>query len=125
MQTQNAELTQVMNETFTGHRVVKAYNLESTVVEQFRAATRQFNSHYMRIVRAAETPSPLAQASPRLDQHRARPPLSRLFHRRQAEHDGFHRAGRQHLPDVSAHEKISPGCKARSSRPAPPAAAHL
>jgi subfamily B ATP-binding cassette protein MsbA len=61
MQAQNAELTQVMNETFTGHRVVKAYNLESTVVEQFRSAAQKFNSHYMRIVRAAEMPGPLIE----------------------------------------------------------------
>ena len=61
LQTQNAELTQVMNETFTGHRVVKAYNLETTVADQFRAAARQFNTHYMRIVRAAEMPGPLIE----------------------------------------------------------------
>jgi ATP-binding cassette, subfamily B, bacterial MsbA len=61
MQAQNAELTQVMNETFTGHRVVKAYNLENTVAEQFRSAARQFNGHYMRIVRAAEMPGPLIE----------------------------------------------------------------
>jgi len=61
MQAQNAELTQVMNETFTGHRVVKAYNLENTVVEQFRSAAYKFNGHFMRIVRAAEMPGPLIE----------------------------------------------------------------
>jgi subfamily B ATP-binding cassette protein MsbA len=61
VQKQAAELTQVMNETFTGHRVVKAYNLEKTVVAQFRAATQQFNNHYMRIVRAAELPGPMIE----------------------------------------------------------------
>ncbi|MSU59622.1 MAG: ATP-binding cassette domain-containing protein [Pedosphaera sp.] len=61
MQSQTAELTQVMNESFTGNRVVKAYNLEAIVIEQFRAATRRFISHFMRIVRAAEAPGPLLE----------------------------------------------------------------
>ena len=61
IQTQSAELMQVMNEAFTGNRIVKAYNLENTVAEQFRAAARQFTGHFMRIVRAAETPGPLLE----------------------------------------------------------------
>ncbi len=61
MQTNVAELTQVMSEAFTGNRVVKAYNLEGAVVEQFRAAARKFISHYMRIVRSAEIPGPLLE----------------------------------------------------------------
>jgi subfamily B ATP-binding cassette protein MsbA len=61
MQSQTAEVTQVMNEAFTGNRVVKAYNLEQIVADQFRAATRKFISHYMRIVRAAEALGPLME----------------------------------------------------------------
>jgi subfamily B ATP-binding cassette protein MsbA len=61
MQMQTAELTQVMNEAFTGHRVVKAYNLESIVTDQFRAVTRRFISHYMRVVRSAEAMGPLME----------------------------------------------------------------
>jgi subfamily B ATP-binding cassette protein MsbA len=61
MQSQTSELTQVMAETFTGHRVVKAYNLEDSATEQFRATTRNFIGHYMRIVRAVETPGPLLE----------------------------------------------------------------
>ena len=61
MQSQTAELTQVMNEAFTANRVVKAYNLEAMVAEQFRAATRKFISHFMRIVRSSELPGPLLE----------------------------------------------------------------
>lgn len=61
MQSQTAELTQVMSEAFTGNRVVKAYNLEAIVIEQFRAATRRFISHFMRIVRSTEAPGPLLE----------------------------------------------------------------
>ena len=61
MQSQTAELTQVMSEAFTGNRVVKAYNLETIVIEQFRAATRRFISHFMRIVRSSEAPGPLME----------------------------------------------------------------
>ncbi len=61
IQTQTSELTQVMTEAFTGHRVVKAYNLEDSATEQFRAATRAYINHYMRIVRAVETPGPLLE----------------------------------------------------------------
>ncbi len=61
MQSQGAELTQVMNEAFTGNRVVKAYNLESVVTEQFRATTQKVISHFMRIVRSSEIPGPLME----------------------------------------------------------------
>lgn len=61
MQSQSAELTQVMNEAFTGNRVVKAYNLESVVTGQFREASRKFITHFMRIVRSSETPGPLLE----------------------------------------------------------------
>ncbi len=61
LQTHAAELTEVMGEAFTGNRIVKAYNLENTVVEDFRATARQFIGHYMRIVRSSETPGPLIE----------------------------------------------------------------
>ena len=57
MQGRSAELTQIMSEAFTGHRVVKAYNLEKIVADQFYATTRRTVGNYMRIVRAAELPS--------------------------------------------------------------------
>jgi subfamily B ATP-binding cassette protein MsbA len=61
MQTQSAELTQIMTEAFTGHRVVKAYNLEHIAAEKFRVTARKFVGHYMRIIRASEIPGPLIE----------------------------------------------------------------
>ena len=43
MQTQSAELTQIMTEAFTGHRIIKAYNLETIVAEQFREHRAQIH----------------------------------------------------------------------------------
>jgi len=61
LQTQTAELTQTMAEAFTGHRIVKAYNLEPVVAGQFRDVTRRYISHYMRITRAGIMPGPLIE----------------------------------------------------------------
>jgi ABC-type multidrug transport system fused ATPase/permease subunit len=55
-QEQMAELGGLMAESFSGVRVIKAYNLEPTVLEQFRAAARRYIGHAMRLVRSAETP---------------------------------------------------------------------
>jgi ABC-type multidrug transport system fused ATPase/permease subunit len=52
MQSHVAELNSVMHETFTGNRIVKAYNLEQTMLGKFKDATRKFVSQMMRIVRA-------------------------------------------------------------------------
>jgi subfamily B ATP-binding cassette protein MsbA len=60
-QGQMAELGSVMSESFGGVRVIKAYNLEPTVVEQFRTAARRYVGHAMRLVRSAETPGPLLE----------------------------------------------------------------
>ena len=59
LQNQMAGLMQVMAETFTGHRVVKAYNLETVVTEDFRATAGRSINNYMRIVRANEITSPI------------------------------------------------------------------
>jgi subfamily B ATP-binding cassette protein MsbA len=61
MQTQFAELSSVMAEAFSGNRIIKAYNLERTVVEQFRTTSAKVVGLYMRIVRASETPGPLLE----------------------------------------------------------------
>ena len=61
MQTHNAELTSLMHESFTGIRVVKAYNLESTVLEDFRQTSSQYVSQLMRVIRANEIPSQLTE----------------------------------------------------------------
>lgn len=61
MQTNAAELSAVMSEALTGNRVVKAYNLENIVVQQFRETTKKFIGNFMRIVRAHEIPGPLLE----------------------------------------------------------------
>ena len=61
MQTHIAELTSVMSESFTGSRVIKAYSLEPTVVEQFRSTSKKMVGQYMRIVRSMEIPGPLTE----------------------------------------------------------------
>jgi ATP-binding cassette, subfamily B, bacterial MsbA len=61
MQAQTAELTQIMTEAFTGHRIIKAYNLENTAAEKFRETARKSISQFMRIVRANEITGPLIE----------------------------------------------------------------
>jgi len=56
LQTHAADLSKLMHESFTGNRVVKAYNLESTMVAEFRATTQKYVGQVMRIVRANEMP---------------------------------------------------------------------
>ncbi|MGO9479863.1 MAG: ABC transporter ATP-binding protein [Limisphaerales bacterium] len=59
LQKQTASLVQVMTETFTGHRVIKAYNLEDVVTDEFRASAKRTANNYMRIIRANEITSPI------------------------------------------------------------------
>lgn len=61
LQTHIAELTKVMAEAFSGNRVIRAYNLEAIIVEQFKTTSRKFIGHYMRIVRSMEIPGPLLE----------------------------------------------------------------
>jgi subfamily B ATP-binding cassette protein MsbA len=60
-QAQIAGLVETMTEGFTGHRVIKAYNLEPIVTEKFRENTRRMVSQMMRIIRAQEIPSALIE----------------------------------------------------------------
>jgi ATP-binding cassette, subfamily B, bacterial MsbA len=60
-QAQMAELVQTMTEGFTGHRVIKAYNLEKIVAERFRETARRSVNLLMRITRATEIPSLLIE----------------------------------------------------------------
>ena len=50
-----------MHESFTGNRVIKAYNLEATVIEQFQATTRKYVGQMMRVIRANEIPSQITE----------------------------------------------------------------
>ena len=61
VQQHNAELTNLMHESFTGNRVIKAYNLEETVSAEFRATTKKYVGQMMRVVRANEIPSQLME----------------------------------------------------------------
>jgi len=60
-QMQSGALTQIMVESFTGHRVIKAYSLENIVAEQFSNTAHKSIGDYMRIVRATEIPGPLIE----------------------------------------------------------------
>jgi subfamily B ATP-binding cassette protein MsbA len=56
-----AELTNLMQEAFTGARIVKAYNLEQVMLDRFRASSRVFTSLFMRIIRSLEIPGVLIE----------------------------------------------------------------
>src|SRR4030095_13064446 len=47
MQGHTADLTSLMHEAFTGNRIVKAYNLEETVLRQFRATLLKYVNQVM------------------------------------------------------------------------------
>ena len=57
MQAHAAELANLMHECFTGNRIIKAYNLEATVLAQFRGTTRKYIGHMLRVIRSNEIPS--------------------------------------------------------------------
>ena len=61
MQARSADLTKTMTESFTGYRMVKAYNLEDIVTAEFQNTTRGAVSQYMRGVRASNTTGPLIE----------------------------------------------------------------
>jgi ATP-binding cassette, subfamily B, bacterial MsbA len=61
VQEYNAMVTNLMHESFTGNRVIKAYNLESTVIEQFNSIAAKFVNQLMRVIRANEIPSQLME----------------------------------------------------------------
>ena len=61
LQTHYAEISSLLSESFSGNRIVKAYNLEHIVVEQFRVLSRKMIGHYIRIVRAQEIPGALLE----------------------------------------------------------------
>lgn len=63
LQTASAELTHSMLESFTGNRIVKAYNMEATVGREFKAIVTKFTSNYMRLVRSLEIPGALLEVA--------------------------------------------------------------
>ena len=60
-QTHNAELATLMHESFTGNRVIKAYNLEDAVLKQFKSITGKLIGQSMRTLRANEIPSQITE----------------------------------------------------------------
>ena len=56
-----SELSTVMHESFTGNRIIKAYNLEEKAVQQFKEVSQRFISHRMRVIRSEEIPGPLIE----------------------------------------------------------------
>jgi len=56
-----SELSTVMHESFTGNRIIKAYNLEEKAVQQFKEVSKRFVSHRMRVIRSEEIPGPLVE----------------------------------------------------------------
>jgi subfamily B ATP-binding cassette protein MsbA len=50
-----------MHESFTGNRIIKAYNLENKMLVDFRAVTRKFVSQVMRVVRSNEIPGNITE----------------------------------------------------------------
>ena len=61
IQSHTAELAKLMHESFTGNRIIKAYNLEGAVLAQFRKTTDQYIGQAMRVLRASEIPSQLME----------------------------------------------------------------
>jgi subfamily B ATP-binding cassette protein MsbA len=56
-----SNVSTVMHESFTATRVVKAYNLETKVVDEFRRAIEGVTGFFMKSVRASELPGPLIE----------------------------------------------------------------
>ena len=57
VQTHAAELANLMHESFTGNRIIKAYSLEDMVLAQFRETTRKYIGQMLRVIRSYEIPS--------------------------------------------------------------------
>ena len=127
MQGYNAELTNLMHESFTGTRIVKAYNLEETVARSIQGNDAQ-------ICEPNDARHPLQRNSQpahgifRRRRHRAGVPLRPAFESRPAERpaafDGrFHRVRAWHHDDLSARQglhapaqSISPGARRQPAR---------
>jgi subfamily B ATP-binding cassette protein MsbA len=61
LQTESAYLMRTMHESFTGIRIIKSYNLERVIMERFRETQKKFISHFMRVIRATESPGPIIE----------------------------------------------------------------
>ncbi|MFM8879845.1 MAG: ABC transporter ATP-binding protein [Verrucomicrobiota bacterium] len=60
-QIHTAELSDLMQETFTGIRVVKAFNLEESMARRFLETSRRITGQFMRYIRGSELPGPVIE----------------------------------------------------------------
>jgi ATP-binding cassette, subfamily B, bacterial MsbA len=60
-QTHTAELSDLMQESFTGMRIVKAFNLESVMTGRFAATSGRITSQLKRFLRSNELPGPMIE----------------------------------------------------------------
>jgi subfamily B ATP-binding cassette protein MsbA len=60
-QAHTAELSDLMQESFTGMRIVKAFNLESVMTGRFANTSRRITSQLMRFLRGSELPGPMIE----------------------------------------------------------------
>ena len=58
---QMAGVNKLLHETFTAYRIIKAYNLEEKLSNEFQARARAVANHFMRVLRSAELPGPLIE----------------------------------------------------------------
>lgn len=56
-----ADLAELAHESFTGNRIIKAYNLEDRVIRQFETYSRKYLGHFMRVIRSKEIPAPMIE----------------------------------------------------------------
>ncbi|NBP23223.1 MAG: ABC transporter ATP-binding protein, partial [Proteobacteria bacterium] len=60
-QIHTAELSDLMQETFSGIRVVKAFNLEKPMARRFEETSRRITGQFMRYTRGSELPGPVIE----------------------------------------------------------------
>lgn len=58
-----SELVDVMQENFTGQRVIQAYNLQEAATQRFAETSRRIASQLMRLLRNGELPGPMIEFS--------------------------------------------------------------
>jgi subfamily B ATP-binding cassette protein MsbA len=61
LQQQVTEQSKLIHESLTGYRIIKAYNLEAIVQQEFVRTAQASLSHAMRMLRAQEIPGPLIE----------------------------------------------------------------
>lgn len=61
IQNETAAVFRGIQEALSGVRIVKAYNLDPVVAEQYRRNTNRFISQFMRVCRASELPGPMIE----------------------------------------------------------------